>query len=83
MTRIWQETYETERLRLRPLTMNDGDALYPLQRNAEIMRYFGGSYRREQTDTWLEWHVAMWQQEATAIGPQESGMVARSSAGSA
>ena len=63
MTMIWQETYETERLRLRPLTMSDGDALYALQRNGEMMRYFGGPYQREQTDTWLEWHVAMWQQE--------------------
>ena len=63
MTRIWQETYETERLRLRPLTTSDGDALHPLQRNGEMMRYFGGPYRREQTDTWLRWHAAIWEQE--------------------
>ncbi len=63
MTRIWRETYETERLRLRPLAMSDGDALYALQRDGEMMRYFGGPYQREQTDTWLEWHLAMWEQE--------------------
>ena len=43
--------------------MSDAAALYPLQRDAEMMRYFGGPYRREQTETWLEWHVAMWEQE--------------------
>ena len=63
MTGIWRETYETERLRLRPLAMSDGDALSALQRDGEMMRYFGGPYQRAQTDTWLEWHVAMWEQE--------------------
>ena len=63
MTGMWQEPYETERLRLRPLAMSDAAALYPLQRDGEMMRYFGGPYRREQTETWLEWHVAMWEQE--------------------
>ena len=43
--------------------MSDAAALYPLQRDGEMMRYFGGPYRREQTETWLEWHVAMWEQE--------------------
>lgn len=43
--------------------MSDAAALHPLQRDAKMMRYFGGSYRREQTDTWLEWHVAMWELE--------------------
>ena len=60
---MWRETYETERLRLRPLAMSDAAALYPLQRDAEMMRYFGGPYRPKQTETWLQWHVAMWEQE--------------------
>jgi RimJ/RimL family protein N-acetyltransferase len=60
---MWREPYETERLRLRPLVMSDAAALHPLQSDDEMMRYFGGPYRREQTDTWLEWHVAMWEQE--------------------
>ena len=63
MTGIWREIHETERLLLRPLSIGDGDALHGLQRDIEMMRYFGGPYRREQTDTWLEWHVAMWEQE--------------------
>jgi ribosomal-protein-alanine N-acetyltransferase len=60
---LWRESYETERLRLRPLAMGDGDALYALQSDGEMMRYFGGPYRREQTETWLEWHVALREQE--------------------
>jgi RimJ/RimL family protein N-acetyltransferase len=63
MTGAWQEPFETERLRLRPLAMSDAAALYLLQRDGDMMRYFGGPYRREQTETWLEWHVAMWEQE--------------------
>jgi RimJ/RimL family protein N-acetyltransferase len=60
---IWRETYETDRLRLRPLAMSDGEPLYALQRDRVMMRYFGGPYLRAQTDTWIEWHVAMWEQE--------------------
>jgi RimJ/RimL family protein N-acetyltransferase len=60
---MWREVYETERLRLRPLAMSDGDALHVLQRDPLMMKYFGGPYLRAQTDTWLEWHVAMWEQE--------------------
>jgi RimJ/RimL family protein N-acetyltransferase len=60
---MWQEAYETERLRLRPLVMSDAAALYSLQRDRETMRFFGGPYQRDQTETWLEWHVAMWEQE--------------------
>jgi len=57
------ESYETERLRLRPLSADDAEALHVLQQDAEMMRYFGGPYLRQQTDTWLEWHVALWEQE--------------------
>ena len=43
--------------------MSDGEPLNALQRDPHMMRYFGGPYLRAQTDTWLEWHVAMWEQE--------------------
>jgi len=43
--------------------MSDGEPLYALQRDPVMMRYFGGPYLRAQTETWLEWHVAMWEQE--------------------
>jgi RimJ/RimL family protein N-acetyltransferase len=51
--------------------MSDAAGLHPLQQDAEMMRYFGGPYRREQTDTWLEWHVAMWEQEGYSHWPAE------------
>jgi RimJ/RimL family protein N-acetyltransferase len=63
VSRNWGETRETDRLRLRPLTASDARALHVLQSDEEMMRYFGGPYRRQQTDTWLEWHVALWEQE--------------------
>ena len=43
--------------------MSDAESLYALQRDLVMMRYFGGPYVRAQTETWLEWHVAMWEQE--------------------
>ena len=63
MSRTWRETVETERLRLRPLEMSDSDALHALQSDPDMMRFFGGPYVWAQTVTWLEWHVAMWEQE--------------------
>jgi RimJ/RimL family protein N-acetyltransferase len=46
---------------MRPSRPSDFD--FALQSESEMMRYFGGPYQREQTETWLEWHVAMWEQE--------------------
>jgi RimJ/RimL family protein N-acetyltransferase len=43
--------------------MSDATALHALQADAEMMRYFGGPYRRQQTDSWLDWHVAIWDTE--------------------
>jgi RimJ/RimL family protein N-acetyltransferase len=63
VTRLWRETRETERLLLRPLSMSDAVPLHVLQQDERMMRYFGGPYLREQTQTWLEWHVAIWEQE--------------------
>jgi ribosomal-protein-alanine N-acetyltransferase len=67
MAQGWSEPCETARLRLRPLSMDDADALHPLQSDPEMMRYFGGPYVRRQTETWLEWHVAMWEQEGYSV----------------
>ena len=44
MSSTWLETYETDRLRLRPLAMSDGEPSYALQRERVMMRYFGGPY---------------------------------------
>jgi RimJ/RimL family protein N-acetyltransferase len=67
-----RETCETDRLLLRPLEMSDGDSLFELQRDPVMMRFFGGPYVRAQTDTWLEWHVAMWDQEGYSHWAAES-----------
>ena len=43
--------------------MDDEVDLHRLQADRESMRFFGGPYGPEQTHTWLEWHVALWEQE--------------------
>jgi RimJ/RimL family protein N-acetyltransferase len=52
--------------------MGDADALLRLHRDPAMMRYFGGgflggddghTYSRDESRTWLEWHVAMWDLE--------------------
>jgi RimJ/RimL family protein N-acetyltransferase len=56
---------ETERLWLRPLARRDADALRPLHQDPLMMRYFGDghTYADDESRTWLEWHVAMWDLE--------------------
>ena len=54
-----------------PLSMDDADVLHRLQSDPEMMRYFGGPYVRRQTETWLEWHVAMWDQEGYSLWAAE------------
>ena len=51
--------------------MDDADVLHRLQSDPEMMRYFGGPYVRRQTETWLEWHVAMWDQEGYSLWAAE------------
>ncbi|MCW5854395.1 MAG: GNAT family N-acetyltransferase [Anaerolineae bacterium] len=49
---------QTERLRLRPLVLDDLDALYQLYRDAEIRRYFPeGTLTYEETREELEWII--------------------------
>ncbi len=63
---------ETLRLRLRPLALDDLEDLHRLQSDAEMMRFFDdGPYIREQTRTWLEWHIAMWDQEGFSFWAAE------------
>ena len=49
---------ETERLELRPLTMNDLDALALIYRDSEVRKYFPeGTLTYEQTREELEWII--------------------------
>lgn len=46
------ETLETERLRLRPFTLDDVDAYYEgISRDAEVMRYLPGGKPRQRSDS--------------------------------
>ena len=56
---------DTERLHLRPLSLDDAAALLPLQQDPIMMRFFddGHTYGAEESRTWLEWHVEMWSLE--------------------
>jgi RimJ/RimL family protein N-acetyltransferase len=56
---------ETERLFLRPLSMEDAEDLLRLQGDPEMMKFFddGHTYGSEESRTWLQWHVDMWELE--------------------
>jgi RimJ/RimL family protein N-acetyltransferase len=56
---------ETNRLRLRPLAMTDAGPLYALHQDADMQRYFGDGhlYDLDESRTWLEWHVGLWDVE--------------------
>jgi ribosomal-protein-alanine N-acetyltransferase len=54
---------DTERLHLRPLAMSDTESLLVLHQDTAMQRYFGDGhvYSPEESRTWLEWHVGMWE----------------------
>ena len=45
---------ETERLRMRPLVLEDLDALHEVQRDDESMRFYGGGFARETSLDWIQ-----------------------------
>jgi RimJ/RimL family protein N-acetyltransferase len=54
----------TNRLRLRPLRMDDLDLLIPLQRDPVVMRFIlGGARSEDQTRAELQEYVASWENE--------------------
>jgi RimJ/RimL family protein N-acetyltransferase len=63
--RMSSMSIETDRLRLRPIAMTDAEVMLPLHRDADMQRYFGDghTYTPEESRTWLEWHVGMWDLE--------------------
>ena len=70
---------ETERLQLRPLAMSDFDALFQLHQDDAMQRFFGDGHRytADESRTWLEWHVGMWELEgysffAVTLRPDDS-----------
>jgi ribosomal-protein-alanine N-acetyltransferase len=59
---------ETPRLRLRPFTPDDGDNLFRLYSDAEVMRYVGkGARTRAEADAALNSTLAHWNQHGFGI----------------
>ncbi len=51
-------TIETERLILRPFSMDDLDAYAALNADPEVMRHFPATMTRDEVATWIEHHEA-------------------------
>jgi len=64
---------ETERLRLRPPTMGDFDALSRLQRDPEMMRYMsdGHTATEEETRSWLTRNAEQWRETGFSLWAAE------------
>jgi RimJ/RimL family protein N-acetyltransferase len=52
---------ETERLRLRELTLDDLDALHAIQSDPEHMRFYPHPFSREESRTWIERNAARYE----------------------
>jgi RimJ/RimL family protein N-acetyltransferase len=48
---------QSERLRLRPMTMSDASDLLKIFSDPEAMRYYPGTKNRHQTEDWIEWNL--------------------------
>lgn len=48
---------ETERLVLRPYTMDDFDALYEIVSDEETMQHYPSVFSEEKTRGWIEWNL--------------------------
>ncbi len=48
---------ESERLIIRPYTLNDIEDLYQIISDKETMKYFNNVYNRERTRYWIEWSI--------------------------
>jgi RimJ/RimL family protein N-acetyltransferase len=54
---------ETERLLLRPLTKRDGDAIFAMRSNREVMRYIREPQNRAETDDWIRLVSSRWEKD--------------------
>jgi RimJ/RimL family protein N-acetyltransferase len=53
-------TIETERLHLRPLTLEDEDALAAVLGDTEVMRWFPSPLTREQVHEWIKKQIGLY-----------------------
>lgn len=49
--------FETERLLLRELTMDDLDALHEILSDPETMRHYPAPFSREKSRQWIDWNL--------------------------
>lgn len=74
---------ETERLRLRPLSVEDAEALHPTYADAELMTYWSGAPHRSLEETraelarvtpdWRRWAITLKDGDGAAIGTLGAG----------
>ena len=48
---------ETERLKFRPITLDDLDQLFEMRSDPDVARYLGGVPTREKADARARWHI--------------------------
>jgi RimJ/RimL family protein N-acetyltransferase len=60
--------FETERLILRKLNKDDGENVFAMRSDAEIMRFIREPQIRRETDSWIELVSSRWQTEKIGLG---------------
>ena len=60
-------TLESERLRFRPFSMDDVDALHEVQRDDDSMRFYGGGFDRGRTQDWIERSIACFEKNGYKV----------------
>lgn len=63
---------ETERLVLRPFTMDDLDGIHAVLGDAEIMQYYPAPFTREQSRQWIEWNLGHYRDHGHGLWVLES-----------
>jgi ribosomal-protein-alanine N-acetyltransferase len=54
---------ETERLYLRPLTQSDGDAIFAMRSDRDVMRFIREPQNRAETDDWIRLVSSRWEKD--------------------
>jgi ribosomal-protein-alanine N-acetyltransferase len=63
---------ETERLVLRPFTMDDVDGIHEVLGDAEIMTYYPAPFTRAKSRQWVEWNLANYRDHGYGLWVLES-----------
>lgn len=60
-------SFETDRLRVRPLSVSDGDALHAIMGDAETMRHYPAPFTRELTQSWIERQIERYETDGYGL----------------